>query len=183
MAEHFQIREVVPSDLMELAQLHVTTWNETYPDVVSPPTFQIRERQWREAFEKTDGSWFCFVVIAPNGQLIGFAKGVVLGPENHSEYGGELSKIYLLRSYHGLGLGRQLLGQVARRFLELGVDSMYVLAVADNPTCGFYEKMGASNLRGSDGSIEPGNYGWIDLTQLVSNCQVAKNPHHDRSLD
>jgi GNAT superfamily N-acetyltransferase len=162
MAEHFQIREADLSDLTELAHLHVTTWNETYPDVVSPPTFEIRERQWREAFAKDDGSWFCFVVTAPNGRLIAFAKGVVLGPENRSEYGGELSKIYLLRSYHGLGLGRRLLGHVARRFLELSVDSMFVLAVADNPTCGFYEKMGGINLRGSNGVIEPGNYGWKD---------------------
>jgi hypothetical protein len=26
------------------------------------PTYEIREWQWREAFAKADGSWFCFVV-------------------------------------------------------------------------------------------------------------------------
>ena len=43
------IREATAADIPALARLHVTTWNDTYPGVRSPPTYELRERQWREA--------------------------------------------------------------------------------------------------------------------------------------
>jgi hypothetical protein len=53
----------------------VKTWSDTYGSVVNPPTYQLRERQWREQFDRADGSWFCFVVENRDGLLVGFAKG------------------------------------------------------------------------------------------------------------
>ena len=73
--------------------LHVKTWADTYPMVRRPPTFAIRESQWKEAFAKADGSWFCIVIESAAGELVGFAKGVRTGPS-----WGDLNKIYLLRS-------------------------------------------------------------------------------------
>ena len=61
------IRETTAADIPALTDLHVKTWNATYPDVPKKPTYEIRERQWRQAFEVMDGSWFCFVVEGPNG--------------------------------------------------------------------------------------------------------------------
>src|SRR5437660_6305196 len=69
------IREAIVEDITTLARLHVTTWNATYPGVRRPPTYEIREWQWREAFEAADGSWFCFVIERADSELIGFAKG------------------------------------------------------------------------------------------------------------
>src|SRR6266576_3487480 len=45
------IRQAVSTDIYKLAQLHVTTWNATYPDELHKPTSEIREYQWAQAFE------------------------------------------------------------------------------------------------------------------------------------
>jgi hypothetical protein len=54
------IREATAGDVSALAHLHVTTFNETHAPVLrNGPTYDIRERQWRAAFQAADGSWFC----------------------------------------------------------------------------------------------------------------------------
>jgi hypothetical protein len=59
-----------------LARLHVQTFNETHRGGHgSGPSYELRERQWREAFAARDDTWFCFVVEADNGEFVGFAKG------------------------------------------------------------------------------------------------------------
>jgi hypothetical protein len=90
----------------------VVTWNATYaPLLMKEPGCEIRERQWRRTFAENDGTWFRFVVERPDGELVGFAKG---NKSDHSEFVGELNKIYILREYQALG--RRLLGHVVRRF-------------------------------------------------------------------
>src|SRR5262245_1204559 len=117
----YVIREATAADIPTLAELHVKTWSATYAHVLQKPTYEIRERQWREAFASDDGGWFCFVVQDTAGQMVGFAKGT---PADHPEFGGQLSKIYLLREFQRQGLGRRLVGHVARRFLRQGTTSM-----------------------------------------------------------
>ena len=53
--ESLTIREAIPEDIPALAALHVKTWKETYWNVKNPPTYGIREQQWREQFKVTDG--------------------------------------------------------------------------------------------------------------------------------
>ncbi|HZO88042.1 MAG TPA: GNAT family N-acetyltransferase [Chthonomonadaceae bacterium] len=165
----FIIREAVASDIPALARLHVETWKATYPHVPNPPTYAIRERQWREAFAVTDGSWFCFVVEERDGQLIGFAKGVPYAHSDLPEFSGELSKIYLLGEYQRQGLGRRLVGHVVRRFLRQGITSMVLFADPGNPSCAFYEALGAERLLDKAGNFR-GGYGWRDLRRLASLC-------------
>jgi GNAT superfamily N-acetyltransferase len=86
-------------------------WNATYaPMLMKGPRVEVRERQWREAFAKPDG-WFSFVVENSSGELVGFAQGAV---SEQPEYGGELNEICLLRACQRMGLGRRLIGHVAR---------------------------------------------------------------------
>lgn len=162
------IREATPADIPTLAQLHVTTWNATYaPMLLNGPPYEIRAKQWRDAFAKQDGSWFSFVVERQNGELVGFAKGV---HSNQPDYAGELSKIFLLREYQRVGLGRRLMGYVTRRFLSEGVTAIWLFADARNPSCAFYEALGAHRLVDHKGKISYGNYGWKDLQALAKRC-------------
>jgi L-amino acid N-acyltransferase YncA len=70
------IREATVADVAALARLHMTTFNETHaPILLNGPTYEVREYQWRQAFQAPDGEWFCFVIASPDGELIGFAKG------------------------------------------------------------------------------------------------------------
>lgn len=163
------VREATADDIPALAELHVKTWRDTHWTVANPPTFQIRERQWRERFKNDDGSWFCFVVEQRGGALVGFAEGRTYASADLPGYSGELSKIYLLREYQRLGLGRRLVGHVARRFLHQGIGTMVLFGTPRNPSCAFHEALGGERLLAGNGEFH-GGYGWKDLQKLASRC-------------
>ena len=72
----FRIREASATYVPALTWLHVTTWNATYaPLLMKGPSYNVRERQWREVFAKNENGWFCFVVERPDGELVAFAQG------------------------------------------------------------------------------------------------------------
>lgn len=164
------IREATAEDIPALAHLHVKTFNETHAPVFNDgPTYEIREHQWRQMFNTPARDWFCFVIENEQGELIGFAKGQ---PYTHDDlpFSGELNKIYLLKKYHRLGLGRKLLCKVAQRFLEQGTASMLLFGEARNPSNSFYEALGAEKLFAPNGEFH-GGYGWKDLRKLVELCE------------
>ena len=169
----FRLREATSEDISALARLHVQTFNETHRGGCDGgPSYELRERQWRDAFAITDGSWFCFVVEDDKGEVVGFAKGT------HHDGGvpgfaGELNKIYVLRCVHRQGIGRLLLSNVARRFLREGITSMLLFGEASNPSNGFYEAFGAERLYSESGEFH-GGYGWRDLQTLVAALSTQK---------
>ena len=162
------IRDATAADIPALAELHVTTWNATYaPLRMNGPPVAVRERQWREAFASNDGSWFCLVVENRTGELVGFAKAT---RSDNPDYGGELSKIYLRVEYQRLGIGRRLVGHVARRFLGQGITSMWLFGDARNPSTGAWLALGAVKTDDDPGN---GNYGWHDLRRLAERCPIT----------
>jgi ribosomal protein S18 acetylase RimI-like enzyme len=167
----FLIRDATPEDLPALAHLHVVTFNETHCGPSGHgPSYEVREWQWREAFAKPDGSWFCLVIERRDGGLVGFAKGVPHTGDS-LRFAGQLNKIYILRECQRLGLGRRLLCHVARRFLSQGITSMLLFGEARNPSNAFYEAMGADKLFSAAGEFH-GGYGWRDLRKLAEACPI-----------
>jgi GNAT superfamily N-acetyltransferase len=163
------IRQATADDIPALSRLHVITWNATYaPLLMKGPSEKIRETQWRQKFAKNDPTWFCFVVENGSGELIGFAQG---NRSDHPEYAGELNKIYLLREYQGVGLGRRLIGVVAQRFLSEGVDSMWLFGDARNPSNKVWLALGGVKTDEDSGT---GNYGWRDLRALIAPTEKKK---------
>jgi L-amino acid N-acyltransferase YncA len=162
-ASDFRFRAATAADVPALAQLHVATFVETHGG--PGPTCTVRERQWHEAFFQRSDDWFCVVIINSDGELVGFAKGVP--HRDIPGYSGELNKIYILRLYHRLGLGRRLLGELSRRFLANGITSMLLFGDARNPSNGFYERMGAERLLAPNGDFH-GGYGWRDIRPLAA---------------
>lgn len=165
----FQLREAREADVPALAALHVATFVETHRGGrPGGPLYELRERQWRDAFERQDGTWFCFVIEDHRGALVGFAKGT---PHDGGVpgYAGELNKIYLLQRVQRQGLGQFLLCAVARRFVERGVTSMLLFGDAAYPSNAFYEACGAERLYSHGGEFH-GGYGWPDLHKLIARC-------------
>lgn len=168
----FIIREVTAEDIPALAVLHVKTWSQTYWTVPNPPTYKIREWQWREQFKVTDGSWFCYVIENSKGELIGFAKGKMYSGKDLPEFSGEINKIYLLREYQRLGLGKKLLCKVAEKFLSMGINNMVLFGEPENPSCHFHEAMGGEKLYSREGKFH-GGYCWRELQTLAAICERA----------
>ena len=155
------LRDAVAADIPALAELHVTTWNATY-NTTRGPSVATRAGQWKQVFAKDERRDFVLVLEDRNGRLIGFTWG----KPHEGEFEGELSKIYLRWEYHGLGLGRRMLVETARRFLERGVHSFLLFAELTNPTLGFYERMGGERLLDEHGQFH-GAYGWRDVRTLI----------------
>ena len=166
----FDLRVAHEADIPGLAELHVQTFNETHRGGrPTGPSYELRERQWRERFDLRDGSWFCYVIEDDDGKLVGFAKGAPHDGDS-PEYEGELSMIYVLQRVHRQGLGRRLLCAVAGRLVDEGVTSMLLFGEATNPSNGFYESFGAERLYSEKGEFH-GGYGWRDLRMLVERCR------------
>ena len=127
MEPSFHLRDLRRDDLPDLAALHVQTFRETHG---GGPGAALRLAQWTEQFENPPPGWFLLVVEDEAGQLVGFANGV---PYYEGVYSGKLGKIYLLRAFHGRGLGRKLLCAVAKRFLAQGITSMLLFGEVRNP--------------------------------------------------
>lgn len=168
----FVIREATINDITALARLHVRTWRETYWTTPSPPTFKVREYQWHQQFKINDGSWFCFVIEDKNRQLVGFAKGNTYSHRDLPEFSGELNKIYLLRTYQRLGLGRRLMGHVASRFLSMGIYNMVLFGAAENPSCSFHDALKGEKLYTKNGRFH-GGYCWRNLKDLAGICPIG----------
>jgi ribosomal protein S18 acetylase RimI-like enzyme len=167
----FRIRDATASDVPALARLHVTAFNATHGWRRGGPTIELRERQWREAFGRDDGRWFCLVVERPGGELVAFAKGVAYEHPDLPDFRGELNKIYVLPEYQRQGLGRRLVGIAARRFLAQDVTSMVLFGEARNPSCFAWDALGGQRLYAANGEFH-GGYGWRDLRRLASICPM-----------
>lgn len=157
-------RDAVAADIPALAELHVTTWNATYDvSAADGPSIATRTWQWDKVFAEQHRRDFVLVLEDRGGHLIGFTWG----KPHDGEFDGELSKIYLRWEYHGLGLGRRMLAETARRFLDRGIHSCILFAELSNPTLGFYDRMGGERLLDDRGRFD-GAYCWRDLTRLVA---------------
>jgi ribosomal protein S18 acetylase RimI-like enzyme len=104
-----------------------------------------------------------------NQRLIGFTSG----KPHDGEFAGQLSKIYLRWEYHGLGLGRRMMEETARRFLERGIHSFILFAELSNPTLGFYDRMGGERLLDDRGQFS-GAYGWRDVRTILGPLPAAR---------
>ena len=159
------VRDAVAADIPALAELHVTTWNATY-NTSRGPSIATRTWQWNQVFASESRRDFVLVLEDRNGRLIGFTWG----KPDEGEFQGQLSKIYLRWEYHGLGLGRRMMAETARRFLERGIHSFILFAELSNPTLGFYDRMGGERLRDDRGQFN-GAYGWRDVTDLLDRAR------------
>jgi GNAT superfamily N-acetyltransferase len=159
--ESIRIRDAVVADIPALAELHVKLWNATYR-TSHGPSVATRTRQWQAVFDREPRRDFVVIMEDRDGRLIGFA----FGKPNVGEFDGQLAKIYLRWEFHGLGLGRRLMEETARRFLERGIRSFILFAERSNPTIGFYDRMGGERLV-DDRGLFTGAYGWRDARTLI----------------
>jgi GNAT superfamily N-acetyltransferase len=160
------LREATSADIPRLAELHVSAWNDTYAPLLTGPPVGVRERQWRQAFDQPE-HWFCYVLVRPDGELVGFTKGVFRADH---EIPGELNKLFLARGYQRLGLGRRLVGHVVHRFRAAGLTAMAAYVDPRNPSCGFFERLGGRWLVEPDGRVNFSWYVWRDLAVLERYC-------------
>jgi L-amino acid N-acyltransferase YncA len=173
------VRPATIEDAPQIARVHVDSWRSTYFGILSENflaamSYEDFEARWRGWLGGESGVHEIFVAELSARGIVGFASG---GPRqeesSYPEYEGELYTAYLLRQHQRRGLGRRLLGAVARGLQADGKFSMLAWVLAENPSRAFYETAGGK-LLGSQ-KIEIGGaalkevaYGWDNIRALAT---------------
>jgi GNAT superfamily N-acetyltransferase len=170
------IRDATPEDAEGIARVHVDTWRATYrglvPDVrLDGMAYGSVAERWRaRTAEREAAGWFYIVAEAESG-VVGFATG---GPERtgHPDYIGEIGGLYILPDWQRKGTGRRLVAASVRRLLDAGLPSLLIWVLRDNPSRGFYERLGGALV--GEQPIDIGGavlvevaYGWRDARALL----------------
>lgn len=186
--KEISLRRATVADAEAIAQVRIESWRVTYRGMI-PDSYldgmQLEDsvQHWRSILqilpEKTDQ--LCVIVAESEGQLIGFASGMLL-PETKLGMQAEVSALYLRPAWQRSGIGRRMLQKVARTVQALGADSLLVWVLSDNLAARkFYAQMGAAllveqgfNWDGMD--LMEAGYGWRDLSVLQASVKALPTP-------
>ena len=144
------LRAATPADAEAIARVHVQAWRETYAGLVPQAHLDAldpaeRAALWRGLVPRPDRR---VAVAERGGRVVGFACAGP-GREAHPGHPGEVMALYVLRAHHGEGLGRALLEDA---LAWLGTPA-YLWVLRDNPTRGFYERMGGRVIARRDEEV------------------------------
>ena len=138
------IRDADCGDILQIARVHISSWQTTYAGIVpedylSNLNIEDRAERWRTIFN-AGKELYVDVAVMDAGEIVGFASS---GPELSGMHPGmaELTSIYILQEYQGIGIGRQLFERAVSR-LKARYSTMLVWALSQNPACDFYIRMG-----------------------------------------
>jgi ribosomal protein S18 acetylase RimI-like enzyme len=175
------IRSAQIEDVPAMARVQVDTWRTAYAGIVPDEflanlSYERCQANWIERFNNPEGDIHIFVVEDQPGQIVAIASG---GPlrDRLTGFDGELYVLYVLKSFQGLGYGKQLVTQVAHDLASRGYHSLVIWVLKDNPACRFYEKLGGRMI--AEKTVEIGGkelrdvaYAWPDLAEFRQNLSV-----------
>lgn len=138
-------RKATLRDAEGIAKVHVDSWRSTYhgilpEELLNNLTYKQRTELWQKNLSLEDH--YVFVTEDEIGNIVGFATGGKRDA-NQFDHSGDLTAIYILKDFQGLGIGKKLLNEVFSQFEELEYHLIFVEVLKDNPSRNFYEFMGA----------------------------------------
>ncbi|MBV9510528.1 MAG: GNAT family N-acetyltransferase [Caulobacteraceae bacterium] len=136
-----------PSDATELAEVHVRSWRETYPEMLPAGylhnmSAKTHARRWAARLARTDE-----VTLAAEGTegLVGYVSGTWARRGGVPAAEAEITTLYVLQSAQGIGLGRLLFCSAAQALAARGAASLILWALEQNRAArGFYEHLGGA---------------------------------------
>ena len=155
VATELQVRRATQADVPGVAQVHVQSWQATYPGIlpaaeIERHTLARRVAIWTRALSAPAAGTAMLVAVREN-EVLGFAS---TGPfrvekpqaaEPCSDEGradGELNALYLLPSVQRQGIGRCLFDAAAQNLRQAGFGAMRCWVLHGNPAVAFYEHVG-----------------------------------------
>ncbi len=182
--KEIQLRRATVADAEAIAAVRIESWLATYRGII-PDSYLDSMRledsvtHWRTILEALPaaGERICVFVAESEGQVIGFASGMLLS-EPKLGMNAELTAVYLRPTWQRSGIGRRMVRKVARTLEAHGGNSLLVWVIADNAIArNFYEELGGILLLEQNFSwdgldlIEAG-YGWQDLSVLMASVDA-----------
>jgi GNAT superfamily N-acetyltransferase len=181
-ASAIAVRRATAGDAPAIARVRVDSWRTTYRGMI--PDAYLDGMQvdastalWDRVL--TAGPNTTCVFVAEHGtDIVGFGAGNRLQEPKHG-FDAELAAIYLRREFQRAGLGRRLVGAVAKAQREHGATGLLTWVIVGNkPARAFYERLAGELVVEQpfqwDGmNLLEAGYGWRDLAALVAVCAVA----------
>lgn len=140
------IRRATVDDAAEIANVHINSWREAYKGLMPedflndrPLNFKNRYLLWKRV--TADPNQVTFVVESSEHGVVGFINGSKARDPEYQDYA-EVYAVYLLKKYHHLGLGFELLKKYFDECSSLGFTKAYLWVLKDNPTIKFYKRTG-----------------------------------------
>ena len=130
-------------------------------------TPEVSAEHWRNEFkraEKTGGN----IMAAVDESIVGVIE---YGPAAEASTGW-IGSLYVLPTRQGEGIGKALLEHAAHDLHSLGFKSLELSCARENPNRGFYEHLGAVEVRRKPGKIdhyetEEITYRWQNIADLL----------------
>jgi L-amino acid N-acyltransferase YncA len=168
------IRKANISDAKGIAKVHVDCWRTTYKNIIPDDfldrlSYDQRTELWIKNISK-DGN-HVFVAENNDGQIVGFADGGKR-ETNRVENSGDLTSIYILEEFQGMGIVKKLIKQLFSKFDELGFNTIFVEILEYNKSRFFYEAFGAQLLKSEKIKIAGVElnflvYEWKDISPVL----------------
>ena len=146
----YKIRKMIKEDSKAVSHVVTVAWNETYPGIVPDDFLKLlienedlrAEKTYNHFDEDKDET----LVLEIDNEIVGFVK---YGESNDEEYrgSGEIFALYILKKYHGLGLGRKLVNEAINELKKQGYKTMLIGCLKGNPTNEFYKHIGGKYIK------------------------------------
>jgi ribosomal protein S18 acetylase RimI-like enzyme len=176
------IRLAGAADAPAIAAVHVDAWRETYGGLVPAHllaglSVDRRTEVWTRIMSSPEAFNSSAVFVAEReGAVVGFGCCGLQRAENLGArgYDGEISAIYLLRSFQRCRLGSALMSAMGQELQRRKVHAASLWVLRDNTDARrFYEKLGGDIVADKQDIREDGvvlgevAYGWRDLGALL----------------
>lgn len=176
MVGKMKIRKARLEDAAGIGRVHVDSWRTTYAEIISADflaglSYENSEGNWRRNMQNVEET--IFVVENEEGTIIGFTS-TSKRERNKTPNSTDLTSLYFLQEYQGLGLGKQLLQVLFQHYKEKGYEKVFVDVLEANKTRHFYEKFGAELVGNVQIKIGPdlldeSFYVWNSVDEVLAN--------------
>lgn len=145
--EHVVIRKAEQADVPAMARINVATWRDSYGKFLPRQLMaELSCSQKQTEIENFFVRWEenqAVALVAENksGEMMAF----IIAGKNHRQnlgYTGEIYNLHVAPAFQSQGIGRYLVYRVSQVFRQRNWNTMMVWALAENPSCRFYEKLG-----------------------------------------
>jgi len=186
------IREALALDAAAIGRVQVLTWQQTYRQIIEPEALSRLSvsratTQWLHWFFHHPADQVCQVVVDDSGRVKGYAMGGIArrpepspsAPRLPAPTGrAEIQVLYLAPEIQDAGYGRAIVKSMARRFDRLGMRSLEIWVLAQNPACAFYEKLGGHRIdrrtnRFGHQPLPEVCYLWPSLKPLIREAELT----------
>jgi ribosomal protein S18 acetylase RimI-like enzyme len=140
----FSIRRATVEDALAVAAVKYHGWQNTYRGIISDAYLDAMDLDelgatWIKILSPENKRNSTDVMVNDTGAVTGFVSYSKHGNEKLNVEG-EIMALYLLKEYHGKGLGAQLFLQGINQLKVWEVNSFSLFVLAQNPALNFYRK-------------------------------------------